>query len=538
MATVRCPQCGTEFEKGSVEFCPNPNCGYPVAFLDDAPEVPEPPRMERRPGEGSMQPPAPPLQAPPPPPRPPMNKRPLIIAAVAVAVVAIVVVAFLLLKGGGGEKKATKGSPTPPTKTSTGPKRSPNGPSPSPTPKPRPPKGIQLPWQTAPPQGDLRGVGDQQINALIGLKGGASGGAFVAGGSVIAEGENDAAVWVSTDPDHQTWRIVTGQEDELGGPGDQQINGITQAGDTMVAVGSDGSDAGVWISPKSPASLSWRKVTASADALGGAGQQSMNRVTGTKGLGLIAVGFTTAPDGSQDAAVWRSSDGGESWAIVPDPDGVFGGPGDQEIKRIQTIAGVTLSLVAAGFDTSPGGDRDAAVWTSTNGTDWTQVEAPDLGGDGDQAIDDLQLFQQGNELVAVGVDTSGAGDADGAVWTSPNGTEWTQVASDALGGAGEQHITRLVTPESFDETGVPNLVAGGFEVNPGGDQNAAIWYSQDGTRWTRERSSADLLGGAGDQQINSLSPAGSSLIAVGFDASGGQDRDAQVWTALAKPPAG
>ena len=28
MATIRCPQCGTEFEKGSVEFCPNPNCGY------------------------------------------------------------------------------------------------------------------------------------------------------------------------------------------------------------------------------------------------------------------------------------------------------------------------------------------------------------------------------------------------------------------------------------------------------------------------------------------------------------------------------
>ncbi len=533
MATVRCPQCGTEFEKGSVEFCPNPNCGYPVAFLDDTPEAPEPPPMERRPGEQPIQPPIAPIQAPPPPPRPPMNKRPLIIAGIAVAVVAVVVVAFLLLKGGGGGKKVSKGSPKPTTKTSSSPK----GPSPSPTSKTRPPKGIQLPWHTVPPQGDLRGVGDQQINALTGINGG-GGGAFVAGGSVIAEGENDAAVWVSTDPDHQTWRIVTGQQDQLGGPGDQQINGLTQAGNHMVAVGSDGSDAGVWISPKSPSGLSWRKVTASADALGGAGQQSMNRVTGAKGLGLIAVGFTTAPDGSQDAAVWRSSDGGETWAIVADPDGVFGGPGDQEIKRLQTIAGVTLSLVAAGFDTSQNGDRDAAVWTSKNGTDWTEVDAPDLGGDGDQAIDDLQLFQQGNELVAVGVDTPGGGDADGAVWTSPNGTDWTEVSSDALGGPGDQHITRLVTPESFDETGVPNLTAGGFEVTPAGDQNAAIWYSQDGKKWTRERSTADLLGGAGAQQINSLSPAGSSLIAVGFDGSGGQDRDAQVWTAVAKPPAG
>ena len=38
MAMMRCPQCGTEFEKGSVEFCPNPNCGYPVSFLEEAQE--------------------------------------------------------------------------------------------------------------------------------------------------------------------------------------------------------------------------------------------------------------------------------------------------------------------------------------------------------------------------------------------------------------------------------------------------------------------------------------------------------------------
>jgi len=51
MTTMQCPQCGTQFEKGSTEFCPNPNCGYPVAFAEDKePDIPQV-EMVRQPGE-------------------------------------------------------------------------------------------------------------------------------------------------------------------------------------------------------------------------------------------------------------------------------------------------------------------------------------------------------------------------------------------------------------------------------------------------------------------------------------------------------
>jgi len=67
---VRCPQCGTEFDKDTNEFCPNPACGYPSAFIL-APEADEQPLddMTRRPGEQATAPQ--PIVAPPTPSRPP-----------------------------------------------------------------------------------------------------------------------------------------------------------------------------------------------------------------------------------------------------------------------------------------------------------------------------------------------------------------------------------------------------------------------------------------------------------------------------------
>ena len=75
------------------------------------------------------------------------------------------------------------------------------------------------------------------------------------------------------------------------------------------------------------------------------------------GPGLVAVGW----DGPSEA-VWTSPDG-ISWSRVPDDDAVFSGAGNQE------MSGVTVGapgLVAVGSDQS-GGDADVAVWTSPDG---------------------------------------------------------------------------------------------------------------------------------------------------------------------------
>ena len=82
---VRCPQCGTEFDKDANEFCPNPACGYPSAFIL-APEADEeqPDDMTRRPGEQATAPqPVIPTTPPAPPPGP--SPSPTLVEPVPVA---------------------------------------------------------------------------------------------------------------------------------------------------------------------------------------------------------------------------------------------------------------------------------------------------------------------------------------------------------------------------------------------------------------------------------------------------------------------
>jgi hypothetical protein len=72
-------------------------------------------------------------------------------------------------------------------------------------------------------------------------------------------------------------------------------------------------------------------------------------------------------------------------------------------------------LVAVGHDQVPGGDANAAVWTSTDGIAWSRVphdEAVFGGGDGNAM---LGVTAGGPGLVAVGGDGERVSDS-AAVW--------------------------------------------------------------------------------------------------------------------------
>ncbi len=179
-------------------------------------------------------------------------------------------------------------------------------------------------------------------------------------------------------------------------------------------------------------------------------------------------------------------------------------------------------LVAVGSD-GPFDDQVAAVWTSPDGITWSQVPDDEavLGGEGVQTM--LGVTVGGPGLVAVGVDVSG-NDQDAAVWTSPDGITWFRVPHDeaVLGGAGEQTM-RSVT------AGGPGLVAVGGDES-GGDADAAVWTSPDGITWFRVPHDEAVLGGAGFQGMLGVTAGGPGLVAVGVDVSGG-DADTAVWVA-------
>jgi hypothetical protein len=341
----------------------------------------------------------------------------------------------------------------------------------------------------------------------------ALGSRLVAVGSDESGGDVDAAVWVS--PDGTSWRRFPHDEAVFGGDNDQGMVAVSAFGSGLVAVGSDESggdaDAAVWTSPDG---FNWGRVPHDEAVFGGDNDQGMFSVS-TFGSGLVAVGY----DGSgndRDAAVWTSPDG-FNWSRVPHDEAVFGG--DHWQGMISVVA-VGAGLVAVGYDES-GGDSDAAAWTSPDGFNWSRVPHDEavFGGDNNQAM--YWAVASDSRLVAVGRDRSG-GDADAAVWTSLDGVTWARAPHDeaVFGGSGDQGMWWVVAVGA-------GLVAVGYDES-GGDSDAAVWTSPDGVTWARAPHDEAVFGGDDWQEMWSVAATDTGLVAAGYDWSGG-DGDAAVW---------
>ncbi len=207
-----------------------------------------------------------------------------------------------------------------------------------------------------------------------------------------------------------------------------------------------------------------------------------------------------------------------TWSRVPGDEAVFGGEGGQAMASV-TAGGP--GLVAVGREVS-GRDSDAAVWTSPDGVTWSRVPHDEavFGGEASQAMASVTVGGPG--LVAVGSDGP-TDDSDAAVWTSPDGITWSRVPHDdaVLGGEGDQSMNSVTV-------GGPGLVAVGSE-GPLSNSNAAVWTSPDGVTWSRVPHDNAVFGSEGDQSMNSVTVGGPGLVAVGSVGSGG-DSDAAVWT--------
>lgn len=82
-------------------------------------------------------------------------------------------------------------------------------------------------------------------------------------------------------------------------------------------------------------------------------------------------------------------------------------------------------------------------------------------------------------------------------------------------------------------TAGPGLVAVGGDWLSEGDGAAAVWTSVDGVTWSRVPRDAAVFGGENDQAMNSVTSAGSGLVAVGRAwAESGDESAASVWTSV------
>ena len=282
--------------------------------------------------------------------------------------------------------------------------------------------------------------------------------AFVSGGlAVVASGLAIAALLLlprgndgtappsspSTSPSplpELTWTAV---DTGLAAPDDQEIADAAVVDRTIVAVGLDDAggnrNAAVWTSSDG---RRWTRV--SGTSLGTTGEQRMDAVA-TTGDVVVAVGSERI-GGDVDPAVWRSSDRGTSWDRV---EGATSGLHEAGDQAMQVVVAAAPGVVAAGFDTSPDGDLDAAVWSSKDGSGWTRLTQAALTGPGDQQIFGATTLD--DRLIVVGSTASG-GDLDAAVWVRADG-EWTKVDDGSLGGPGDQQIDAIVARRHRTERG-------------------------------------------------------------------------------------
>jgi hypothetical protein len=265
----------------------------------------------------------------------------------------------------------------------------------------------------------------------------------------------------------------------------------------------------------------WAVVPADPASLGGPGEQRMSAVT-PGGPGLVAVG-TDCFENDCDGAVWTSADG-LHWTRVDAPAGVFDGPGSRGIEAV-TLGGPGLVAVGSEFELGVTGSS-AVVWTSPDGLNWSRASGanPDLGGPGDRWM--FGVVAGGPGFVAVGmehVDEPDEGDA--AVWTSPDGQNWTRVPDPSFVFGGSPLLQmRSVT------TGGPGLVAVGIEYTDRGHR-PAVWTSADGLVWQRAPADQEALRAIDNSVMSSVTAWGSGLVAVGSTSgSGMEDQRAAAWT--------
>jgi hypothetical protein len=241
--------------------------------------------------------------------------------------------------------------------------------------------------------------------------------------------------------------------------------------------------------PFDPAELTWSRVAVPEGLFAEDEYASEIVAVGSR---LVLLGREDC-DGDRRAAVWTSEDG-YVWSRLPHnkafqltPSGspqcpfgfrdvVAGGPG----------------LVAVGDVAAPGPTNTikAAVWTSSDGLNWSRV-SPD--GDSESMTEYTRLwsvYQGGPGLVAVGeaceLPPSGEqflcdeGAVEAVVWTSPDGVAWTRVEDLPT----EFASTRTDPSQgSFIET-----VAASDESFVGAvstESGFAFWTSQDGNLWTK-----------------------------------------------------
>jgi hypothetical protein len=306
-----------------------------------------------------------------------------------------------------------------------------------------------------------------------------------ADGERIAVGSADGypAVWRQA-PGSTSWTLVSSLSVASGYPGLSALTSVTHGPAGWLAVGGPGT-----VVLTSADGTTWQREGQITSGLAGAS----GLVTAANPSGYV-IAANVASGGSATADLWWSRNL-TSWTRETSMNDTNGA------GRVLAIGTDAHEFMAVGSDRG-----HPAVWTTTDGQDWTTI---DLGlPPGASAAALTQVAINGDHVVALGQATKAGRSVPFAELSANGGASWQEKP---FGSAGPGVAVTAVTASS-----------GGFtaasQSGPPGQQNARIWISATGSAWASAQVSG--LGGGGARQISALVLSGSAVSGIGTIATG------------------
>ncbi len=311
----------------------------------------------------------------------------------------------------------------------------------------------------------------------------------VADGQQIAAGSADGYPTIWRKAGAGRWTLVSSLPLASTGAGPAELKSVTHGAYGWLAVGLTGQTG--LTSPivyTSANGITWQiSPTITRDLASSAGHVAA--VSATSGpAGYVIVGTTRKDVGGCAADVWFSPNLAK-WTRAHDVNDTGGS---------STV--LTVTADDDGFYSVGSHDGQPALWTTDNGTAWTTTALPLPSGTSGSLN---QVAVHGDAMVALGTQTTADVTTALAEVSTNDGQSWHQVPfTPAVPGA-------TVTALTED--------AGGFTAAVQSGPDTTIWTTTDGTTWTQVQ--ARGLTGAGTHQLAALAPSGSTVTGIGSTAT-------------------
>jgi Protein kinase domain len=302
-----------------------------------------------------------------------------------------------------------------------------------------------------------------------------------AGGEQIAVGSADGypAIWRQA-PGSTSWTLVSSLSVASSYPGLSALTSVTHGPAGWLAVGGPGP-----VVLTSADGTTWQREGQITSDLAGAS----GLVTAANQSGYVIAANVAASGGSATADLWWSRNL-TSWTRETSMNDTNGA------GQVLAVGANAHEFMAVGSD---GGHP--AVWTTTDGQDWTTIPLGLPSGASAAAL--TQVAINGDRVVALGQATTAGRSVSFAELSANGGASWQEKP---FGSAGPGVAVTALTATS-----------GGFaaasQSGPRGQQNARIWTTATGSAWASAQVSG--LSGGGAHQITALVPSGSAVSGIG-----------------------